>query len=221
MTPSAPLIFPRWINSLRVALLVGAGGAAAYVGTIITFGFSPQATDVGYQPIQPVPYSHAIHAGKLGMDCRYCHTGVEDTARALVPPTQTCMGCHTNILPDSEKLRPVKHSYQTGEPVHWVRVHDLPDYAYFNHSAHVRRGVGCVECHGRIDKMEVVYQDQPLSMSWCLDCHRDPAPRLRPLDKITDMNWRPEDPDQHAQWARNFMEENKINPSLDCSTCHR
>lgn len=221
MTPSAPFTFPKWTNSLRVALLAGAVGAAAYVGTIITFGFSPQATDVGYQPIQPVPYSHALHAGQLGIDCRYCHTAVEDTARALVPPTQTCMGCHTNILPDSDKLLPVRESYQAGTPVHWIRVHDLPDYAYFNHSVHVTRGVGCVECHGRIDKMEVVYQDQPLSMAWCLDCHRDPASRLRPLDKITDMNWRPEDPVAHAAWAREFMVQNKINPSLDCSTCHR
>ncbi len=126
-------------------------------------------------PTQPVPYSHALHVGQLGMDCRYCHTGVEVAAAATIPPTQTCMNCHSKVRANSEKLIPIRESYATGMPVPWIRVHDLPDYVYFDHSAHVRRGVGCVSCHGRIDTMEVVFQAEPLSMGWCLECHRNPG----------------------------------------------
>jgi hypothetical protein len=196
---------------------------------------------VGYAPEQPVPYSHAVHAGKLGLDCRYCHTTVEKTAFAALPPTQTCMNCHTNIkkaianpnkrnLTDEElsklsadlkalaqkpdptaeelaklppeiaavvrklvpnpKLAPILHSWESGEPMHWVKIHNLANYVYFNHSAHVNHGVGCIECHGRIDHMDVVHQEKPLSMGWCLDCHRDPGSHLRPKDvAVTNMEW--------------------------------
>jgi hypothetical protein len=220
------MIFPKWFNGTRVALAAGAGIGALYVGVIITFGFSPQATDVGYQPVQPVPYSHALHAGKLGIDCRYCHVNVEDSAHANIPPTQTCMGCHDKLtFPEDRawKLKPVKDSFTDGNPIQWIRIHDLPDYAYFNHSAHVRRGVGCVECHGRVDRMEVVYQDQPLSMSWCLDCHRKPDARLRdPLkDRITDMEWAPPKGEDRATYGARVRKEYNIQPSQDCSTCHR
>ncbi|MFO0837973.1 MAG: cytochrome c3 family protein [Phycisphaerae bacterium] len=211
-------MFPKWTNGLKAAVGGGVVVAALYVTAIITFGFSPAATDVGFAPVQPVPYSHAVHAGKLGIDCRYCHSTVESAAFAAIPSTQTCMGCHTNIR-QTEKLAKVRESYATGEPVHWVKVHDLPDYAYFNHSAHVRRGVGCVECHGRVDHMEVVYKAQPLSMAWCLDCHRNPDKRLRPQDVITKMDWVPdEDP---AVLGARLRKENDINPSTDCTTCHR
>lgn len=220
MSASTDFIFPRWTNQLRSLIAVGAAGGGLYAATIVSFGFSPQALSVGYQPTQPVPYSHEIHAGKLGIDCRYCHTGVEVGAHALVPPTQTCMGCHTNILPESEKLVKVRESASTGKPIEWFKIHDLPDYAYFNHSAHVRRGVGCVSCHGRVDKMEVVYQSEPLSMSWCLDCHREPERHLRPLDRITDMEWKLTEAEQLELGAK-LREEYHINPSLDCSTCHR
>jgi len=219
MTPENSVNFPRWTNGLRTVLAVVGGVGALYAATIVTFGFSPQATDVGYMPKQPVPYSHATHAGKLGIDCRYCHTGVETGAFAAIPPTRTCMGCHTNILPDSVNLAPLHESNASGNPVAWVRIHDLPDYAYFDHSAHVNRGVGCVSCHGRIDQMEVVYQSKPLSMIWCLDCHRNPEPHLRPLDQITNMSWAPNGPPAEA--GRRLREELNINPSLDCSTCHR
>lgn len=220
------MIFPKWFNGIRVAAAAGGGITLLYVGVIITFGFSPQATDVGYQPAQPVPYSHALHAGKLGIDCRYCHTNVEDTAHANIPPTQTCMGCHTNVAIDDSRqwrLKPIKDSHETGNPVEWIRIHDLPDYAYFNHSAHVRRGVGCVECHGRVDRMEVVYQAQPLSMSWCLDCHRNPEPYLRDpnVDRITDMEWAPPKGQDRATYGAKVRKEYGINPSQDCSTCHR
>lgn len=188
----------------------------------MTFGFSPYATDVGYMPRQPVPYSHALHAGKLGLDCRYCHVAVEESPHAAVPPTQTCMGCHASVGIEAARqwrIAPVKESYATGKPIEWVKVHDLPDYAYFNHSAHVRRGIGCVSCHGRIDKMDVVYQVQPLSMSWCLDCHREPEKHLRPLEFVTKMDWQPLEP--QLELGRRLREEYNINPPQDCSACHR
>ena len=135
------------------------------------------------QPVQPVPYSHALHAGKLGIDCRYCHTTVEKANFAAIPPTETCMNCHTNIRTQSEALEPIRESWATGKPVEWIKIHDLPHYVYFSHQAHVTHGVGCIECHGRIDQMERVYQAKPLSMGWCLECHRDPGPHLRPEER--------------------------------------
>jgi hypothetical protein len=214
-----PLIFPRWLDSLRP--VIGGVGAIApvYLLALLYYGGSPTTTDVGYQPAQPVPYSHALHAGELGIDCRYCHNTVEQAAHAAIPPTQTCMNCHTNIYPESPLLLPVRESYATGLPMRWVRVHDLPDYVYFNHSAHVNRGVGCAECHGRVDKMEVVYQAEPLSMGWCLDCHRNPETRLRPADKITDMAW-VRDKDPRVVGGR-WRPRHPVNPPEDCSTCHR
>ncbi len=216
---TVPPIFPKWVDSLvpwvaAVALLV-----PVYLLALLYLGGSPRTTDVGYRPRQPVPYSHALHAGDLGIDCRYCHTGVERAAHAAIPPTETCMNCHATILPDSDKLAAVRESYSSGMPIPWIRVHDLPDYVYFDHSAHVRRGVGCVDCHGRVDRMEVVRQEQPLSMSWCLDCHRRPDSRLRPLDQVTNVRWRPDgDPAAAAAHLRRAL---GIAPSEDCGTCHR
>ncbi len=216
---SGGFLFPKWTNTVRP--LVGAALVVtpAYIATLFYFGASPRTTDVGYTPRQPVAYSHALHAGDIGIDCRYCHSTVEVAARAAIPPTQTCMNCHSRIRAQSAKLIPVRESYATGMPIEWVRVHDLPDYAYFNHSAHVRRGVGCVSCHGRIDKMEVVYQVEPLSMGWCLDCHRNPEKHLRPQEYVTKMDWVP--PEDQATLGKRLREANNINPSVDCSTCHR
>jgi len=211
--------FPKWTDVLRPGIALAAVGGLVYASVVIYLGFSPQATDVGYMPTQPVPYSHALHVGQLGMDCRYCHTGVEKTARAAIPPTQTCMNCHSKVRANSEKLIPVRESYATGMPVPWIRVHDLPDYVYFDHSAHIRRGVGCVSCHGRIDTMEVVYQAEPLSMGWCLECHRSPEQHLRPVEFVTQLDWVPEE-DQLALGSR-LRETNNINPPTDCNTCHR
>jgi hypothetical protein len=211
-------VFPRWTNGIRVTLGVLAPGVFLYLIVLVWYGGSPRTTDVGYQPEQPVPYSHALHAGELGIDCRYCHSTVEVAAKAAIPPTQTCMNCHARIRAKSPKLIPVQESYATGRPIAWVRVHDLPDYAYFDHSAHVARGVGCVSCHGRVDKMEVVHQAESLSMGWCLDCHRNPERHLRPLDRVTDMAWRAED---QLALGRELREAYQIDPSEDCSTCHR
>ncbi len=213
-------LFPRWSNLALPTIIVVGAGAPLYAATIVTYGFSPWTTDVGYQPTQPVPFSHKLHAGEMGFDCRYCHNTVERSAHAAIPPTQTCMNCHTQIHKDSPKIAPLKASFESGMPMQWRRIHDLPDYAYFNHSAHVNRGVGCVECHGRIDRMEVVSQQKPLSMGWCLECHRHPDENLRPLAEVTHLEFsaqKSQTPEQRAELKSLF----KINPSENCSTCHR
>jgi len=204
--------WPIYVGIVVVAALVGVVGFFWYFG-------SPQYTDVGYRPSQPVDYSHKLHAGDLGMDCRYCHTSVDKSAKAGVPPTETCMNCHTLIGTDNPKLLPVRESWANGTPIEWVRVHDLPDYSYFNHSAHVNVGVGCESCHGNVAAMEVVELKEPLSMGWCLDCHRNPAPHLRPKDQITKMNWTP--PANHQEFAMQLIHEKQISPPVDCSGCHR
>lgn len=212
-------VFPRWTKHLGPILGVLLVVGPLYVVFLVAYAASPVTTHVGYQPQQPVKYSHALHAGQLGIDCRYCHTTVEDAAFAAIPPTQTCMNCHHAILANSAKILPVKESYATGMPIEWIKVHDLPDYVYFNHSAHVQHGVGCVSCHGRVDKMEVVYQVKPLSMGWCLDCHRNPETHLHPLDSVTVMDWAPiEDQSILGQRLRLAYD---VNPGVDCSTCHR
>ncbi|MGH9887242.1 MAG: cytochrome c3 family protein, partial [bacterium] len=184
-------IFPRLANRLPLAILAVAIliPSAAVAG--VWYFFSPKFTDVGYQPTQPVPYSHRLHVGELGLDCRYCHVSVETSPVANIPPTQTCMNCHRLVLRDSPALAPIRESASSGRPMRWLRVHRLPDYVYFEHRAHVGAGVGCASCHGRIDEMEVVHQEQPLSMSWCLDCHRNPQPSLRPHNEVTNMRWAP------------------------------
>jgi hypothetical protein len=215
-------VFPKWSNMLLpTALLVGPI-VPLYAVFVVAYGFSPTTTDVGYQPEQPIPYSHELHAGELGIDCRYCHNTVEYADKAAIPPTQTCMNCHTQIHKDSPNLKPLVKSYNEGYPVKWTRVHDLPDYAYFSHSAHVSRGVSCVECHGRVDKMEIVYQDKPLSMGWCLECHRNAAPRVRDPRLVTDLAWGfNRTKEQRIEDGQVWLLHNNLNPSEDCSTCHR
>lgn len=213
-------LFPRWSNLLLPTIVLSGAIIPLYAVFFVAYGFSPKTLEVGYQPKQPVPFSHALHAGELGMDCRYCHTSVEKAAHASVPPTQTCMNCHTQVKPQSPKLAAVKESYETGLPVEWTRIHKLPDFAYFDHSAHVNRGIGCVSCHGRIDRMEVVYQEKPLSMGWCLECHRAPEINLRPTDRITNLGW-DQTTEMNADERKALAEKYHINPSEDCSTCHR
>lgn len=212
-------VFPRWTNAIRPLVGVALVVVPAYLIVVVWLGFSPKTINAGYQPVQPVPYSHALHVGKLGIDCRYCHNTVERGAKAALPPTQTCMNCHQRVRAKSEKLALVRQSAATGEPIRWVRVHDLPDYVYFDHSAHVTRGVSCVECHGRIDKMEVVRQVAPLSMGWCLSCHRNPDAHLRPPELVTRLDWVPEEDRETV--GRRIRQANNIHPSTDCSTCHR
>ena len=212
-------IFPKWTNHLWLYFLL----AVFFLGGFVTFFFwyfgSPWYTDVGYRPKQPVPYSHKLHAGDLGMDCRYCHTSVEISPVAGVPPTQTCMNCHTLVGGDKKTLDPIRVSWNEDKPMEWVRIHNLPDYAYFDHSAHLNAGVGCESCHGNIAGMEVVELKKPLSMGWCLDCHRDPAPHLRPHSELTTMGYQP--PDNQLELAAKIIEKKKISPPTDCSGCHR
>jgi len=212
-------LFPRWSNKTpRYALIAVVFGGAALILLLWYYG-SPKYTDVGYSPIQPVQYSHKLHAGDLGIDCRYCHWGVGKSPHANVPSTKTCMNCHTLIGADNEKLLAVRESWANKEPIRWVRVHKTPDYAYFNHEAHVNAGVGCISCHGNVAEMEVVHQVEPLSMSWCLECHRNPDSRLRPVSEVTNMNWTP--PSGHADFVAKWKKEKNINPPVDCSGCHR
>lgn len=217
--PPVAVVFPRWIDNLMVIITVAVVLAGLYGVAVAVYAFAPGSQRVGYAPRQPVEYSHALHAGELGIDCRYCHNTVEQSAQASLPPTQTCMNCHTHVRADSNKLVTVRESFATGTPIRWVRVHDLPDFVYFNHSAHVRRGIGCVTCHGRVDKMTVVSQQAPLTMGWCLDCHRNPEPYLRPVEEVTNMTWMPME--DAASLGRRLRETYNIHPSTDCSTCHR
>jgi hypothetical protein len=207
-------IFPRSLNLLPLVAAVALAVAGGVVTFVVTYYFSFWNVQVGYAPVQPVPFSHRLHAGQLGMDCRYCHANVERSFEAMIPPTQTCMGCHAVVRNDIASLAPIRESWQTGEPVEWVRVHNVPDHAYFDHSIHLSAGVGCATCHGRIDQMDVVTLQSPLSMSWCLDCHRDPEPNLRPVSEITNMAYERE-PDEEIEYARYVL------PPENCSGCHR
>jgi hypothetical protein len=212
-------IFPEWANKLQTYAAIGAGVLIiAVVGFFWYYG-SPKYTDVGYRPKQPIQYSHKLHAGDLGLDCRYCHSSAEESPHANVPPTQTCMNCHKLILTDSEKLLRVRESWASKTPIPWVRIHSLPDYAYFNHSAHLAAGVGCAGCHGNVAEMAEVRQVEPLSMGWCLDCHRSPEPYLSPREELTNMKWMP--PENQVEFAEQVIREKKINPPVDCSGCHR
>jgi len=219
-------IFPKWTNRLPLQIAVG----ALLVGSAVTAGvwyyFTPKYSRVGYQPIQPVAFSHAIHADQLGLDCRYCHSAVEKSWYSNVPSSSTCMNCHNQVLKDSPKLELVRESASTGKPIPWVQVHKVPDYVYFSHSVHVNRGVSCVECHGQINKMDEVYHAKPLSMAFCLDCHRNPASRLRPPDRITDLNWKwNEDPRKAAELQKlngeKFVHDWRVESLQSCSACHR
>lgn len=224
-------IFPRTLNLLPLVAALALAVGGGFVTFVVAYYFSPWNTQVGYAPTQPIPFSHRLHAGQLGMDCRYCHANVERSGEAMIPPTQTCMGCHAGLHTDGSdpnratraSLQPLFDSWRDDRPVEWVRVHNIPDHAYFEHSVHLSAGVGCVSCHGRIDQMEVVRQDQPLSMAWCLDCHRNPEPSLRPVSEITNMAWeRPEDEDP-AEYAASLVENGQryVVPPENCGGCHR
>lgn len=207
-------IFPRSLNLLPLVAAVALAVGGGVVTFIVAYYFSFWNVQVGYAPTQPVPFSHRLHAGQLGMDCRYCHANVERSGEAMIPPTQTCMGCHSVVRTDSAALEPIRESWESGQPVEWVRVHNVPDHAYFDHSIHLSAGVGCASCHGRIDQMEVVTLQSPLSMSWCLDCHRDPEPNLRPVSEITNMAYEREEGEE-IEYARYVL------PPETCSGCHR
>lgn len=237
-------IFPRWSNEAPRYILIGALVGLGALIFVVYYWASPWHTDVGYAPKQPVPYSHRLHVSELGMDCRYCHNIAERSPHAGVPPTETCMNCHQQIKADSPKLSLVRESWEKDTPIPWIRIHKVPDYAYFDHSAHLgfgvgehRGAIGCETCHGRIDTMEIVRQERPLSMQWCVECHSDPADAIRPVSEITTMGYA-----QPAAWrytARQIAQTlappgsvtraHQLRPdgthatvaSYSCSGCHR
>lgn len=222
-------IFPKSLNYLPLVAALGVAVGGGVVTFVFVYYFSPSFLQAGYAPEQPVPYSHRLHAGQLGMDCRYCHANVEESQEAMIPPTQTCMGCHALVRPESARLEPVRASWESGDPVPWVRVHNLPDHAYFDHSVHVAAGVGCVSCHGRVDRMEVVRVETPMSMGWCLDCHRDPngyenpdgtVGAFRPTDRVTDMGWSQEQATEAEREQLAALALRAVPPET-CTGCHR
>jgi hypothetical protein len=212
-------VFPKWTNKIPLAIAAGLPVVAVAVVGAVWYWFSPSYTDVGYRPKQPVPFSHRMHAGELGMDCRYCHSTVERAAHAAIPANNSCLNCHKIVKTDSEYVQPLIKAGETGESIKWVRVHMLPGYAYFNHQAHLSAGVGCVSCHGRIDKMLQVTQYAPLSMGWCLDCHRNPGPNLRPVSEITNMGWNAKE--AGYDWKADPARTRTLQPPVNCSGCHR
>lgn len=215
------LIFsPRFDSHVRqvgLAVLLSVGVA---VGAFYYYAM-PSYMRVGYQPEQPVPFSHQQHVGQLGMDCRYCHNHVTDSPHSNVPATATCMNCHSLIKQNSPALAPVRESWATGEPIPWRRIHKLPEYAYFNHAVHVNRGVSCVSCHGQVNEMPVVFHDKTLSMGFCLNCHREPEGHLRPREQVTNLQWKPADGESQIEVGRKIREDYQINPPQTCQGCHR
>ena len=212
-------IFPKSADRyLRLAAVSLAAVGASVIG-LYAYLTQPRVMDTGYSPVQPVAYSHKLHAGNLGMDCLYCHSTVEKSSFAAIPTTETCMNCHVRVKPQSPLLAKVRESHATGQPIEWVKVHKLPDYVYFNHQAHVTSGVSCVSCHGRVDQMIEVKQVQPLSMAWCLDCHRSPAAHIRPPSLVTKLDWTPER--DAAGIGREIIAQKGIAPPTNCSGCHR
>ncbi len=216
-------IFNRHANIYsRLSILAVVGFAAILGGIVGLLNVSGYNTGQDVFVEQPIQFSHAHHVGGEGFDCRYCHTSVEESAFANIPPTKTCMNCHSQIWANAPILEPVRASFRDNKPLHWTRVHDLPDFVYFNHSIHVKKGVGCATCHGRVDQMPLVYQKATLQMSWCLDCHRNPEKYVRPRDQVFNMAW--ERPADDPDLGTRLVKEYKIADAqqlTNCSTCHR
>jgi len=216
-------IFHRHTNIYsRLSILGIVGFAVALGGVVAMLHLSGYNTNQGMFVEQPIQFSHKHHVGGEGIDCRYCHTSVEESAFANIPPTKTCMNCHSQIWINAPILEPVRASFRDNKPLQWTRVHDLPDFVYFNHSIHVKKGVGCATCHGRVDEMPLMYQYATLQMSWCIDCHRNPAKYVRPRDQVYNMAW--ERPSNDPGLGARLVQEYKIasvEQLTSCSTCHR
>jgi|SRR6185503_9431018 hypothetical protein len=215
-----PQFFPRTANSIiRLALLA----AVVAIATIAWLGalFVRSPYEMGQQTPrnQPVPFSHQHHVGGLGIDCRYCHTTVEKSSFANIPPTHTCMNCHSEMWAVAPVLKTVRQSYRTGKSIDWLRVHDLPDFVYFNHAIHVHKGIGCETCHGRVDRMPLTWQANSLTMNWCLNCHRHPEDFVRPREHVFDMDYTP--PRDQKELGAKLVREYRIQRLTSCSTCHR
>ncbi|WP_313281311.1 cytochrome c3 family protein [Stutzerimonas balearica] len=215
-------IFSRSADMWFRLALFGVGGGALLIFVVgLVLARSDYSTGQNWRIEQPVPFSHRHHAGELGIDCRYCHSSVEQAAAASFPPTHTCMSCHSQVWTGAPMLEPVRRSLTENEPLRWNWVNKLPDYVYLHHGVHVQAGVGCAECHGRVDRMPLMRRENSFQMQWCLECHRDPAPRLRPRRFVTDMDWQPEG-DRRALGERLMQKHGIAGTSLThCYTCHR
>jgi len=215
-----PQIFHRSTNTFSKVSIFGAVFILAFLLWLFgAFSRSSWATQAGVAREQPVQFSHAHHVGDDGIDCRYCHTSVEASAFANIPPTKTCMNCHSQIWNTSPTLEPVRESFRSDRSIAWTRVHDLPDFVYFDHSIHVNKGVGCETCHGRVDKMPLTWQRASLQMEWCLDCHRHPERYVRPREAVFEMGYEP--PADQETLGPRLVKEYKIQSLTSCSTCHR
>jgi hypothetical protein len=213
-------IFHRSTNTLsRLSIFGALFAVAGLLWLLMVINRSSYVTMQGVARTQPVQFSHKHHAGELGIDCRYCHTSVEVSAVASVPPTKTCINCHAQIWAQSQYLEPVRQSWNTNESIFWIKVNDLPDFVYFNHSAHVTKGVGCVSCHGRVDQMNQLYQAESLQMEWCLNCHRHPERYVRPREEVFNLAWEPPKPQEEL--GPELLKAYDVHPRTDCSACHR
>ena len=216
-----PQLFPPYADTIARTVLV-AIVVVPFAAVAVAFWVSASEYITGRSITydQPVPFSHAHHVGGLGLDCRYCHTGVETSAVAGIPPTNTCMTCHSQLYTQAAMLAPVRESLANNQPIRWNKVNKLPDYVYFDHSIHIAKGVGCTPCHGDVAHMPLMRQAAPLTMGWCLDCHRDPAPNLRPHDAVFDPDWKfPSDQAERGVILAHQYIDNKH--LTDCSVCHR
>ncbi len=213
------LFTPRSNAVFRLVLVVLVAGAAGTIGALMVYWRVPYGTGQFDQIAQPVQFDHRHHVQDDLIDCRYCHTTVDKAPSAGLPPTELCLNCHSQVWNKSPLLDLVRASWFAGQPIMWNRVTRVPDFVYFNHAAHVNKGVGCVECHGRVDQMAAVEKVQPLTMQWCLECHRNPYARLRPLEEVTNMAWTPDgDP---AALGRELAKKYDVKPRTNCTTCHR
>ncbi len=216
-------IFHRSTNTIAKVSIFGSIFFLAIFGYVYTELLrSSYVTGQGVVKKQPVPFSHQHHVAGLGIDCRYCHTSVERSAFAGIPPTETCMNCHRQIWTNAELLEPIRASYRDNIPVQWTRINDLPDYVYFNHSVHIAKGMGCATCHGPVNKMQLTFQHASLQMEWCLSCHRDPAKNVRPREEVFNIDWEPpSDPQQARVLMAKLVKQYNVKSLTSCSTCHR
>ena len=213
-------LFPKHFNTVaRLSTALALGIPAIAVAGLLLYQRTPFVYGTQHPKEQPVQFDHRHHVRDIGLDCRFCHFSVESAATAGIPPTQVCMGCHGQVWNRSPLLDYVRNAYFTDQPIPWKRVHNLPDFVYFNHAIHVNKGVGCVSCHGRVDEMASVFQVEPLTMGWCLECHRNPAPNIRPVEEVTNMEWKPQGDPEEA--GRLQAAKNNVHTRTSCTTCHR
>jgi Cytochrome c7 and related cytochrome c len=217
--PMDPL-FPPWSDTVfRLCLAAAASGVLSIPIVMMLWVRTPYVTKVGEPVLQPVAFDHRHHVRDDGVGCLYCHYEADRSKSAGVPPTALCMNCHSQVWQEAARLAPIRDSWFSEQPLRWRRVHELPEFVYFDHSAHVTHGVGCVECHGRVDRMGEVHAVAPLTMKWCLDCHRDPDPHLRPTEEVTNMDWVPAAPRREV--GAEIRRRLRVDPPVDCTGCHR